>query len=81
MTYESNVAFRRALEDRLRNQSLSSGVSLVRPRKRVAFECPLARLETDQPERWVLKGGLALELRLGGPNRGITRPEWLIRKR
>lgn len=65
MNYKSGAAFRRALEDRLRNQSLPSGLPLVRLRKMVAFERFLARLITDQPDYWVLKGGLAIQLRLG----------------
>ncbi|MEW6107269.1 MAG: nucleotidyl transferase AbiEii/AbiGii toxin family protein [Bacillota bacterium] len=65
MRYESSAAFRRALEDRLRQQAVSSGTPLTRLRKMVAFERFLARLVTAQPEAWVLKGGLALQLRLG----------------
>ncbi len=65
MKYKSGAAFRRALEDRLRAQGLSSGVPLVRLRKMVAFDRFLARLVADQPNDWVLKGGLALQLRLG----------------
>jgi hypothetical protein len=65
MKYESGGAFRRALEKRLRDLSLQSGVALNRLRKMVAFDRFLARLIQGQPDRWVLKGGLALQLRLG----------------
>ena len=65
MKYQSGGAFRRALETRLRNRSLSSGMPLVRLRKMVAFDRLLARLTKSQPDQWVLKGGLALQLRLG----------------
>jgi len=65
MKYQSGGAFRRALEDRLRAQSLASGVALVRLRKMIAFDRLLARLILAQPDAWVLKGGLALQLRLG----------------
>jgi hypothetical protein len=65
MKYQSGGAFRRALEDRLRAQGLASGVALVRLRKMVAFDRFLARLMLSQPDAWVLKGGLALQLRLG----------------
>jgi predicted nucleotidyltransferase component of viral defense system len=68
--YQGSAAFRRALEDRLRAQSIASGVPLVRLRKMVAFDRFLARLIADQPDDWVLKGGLALQLRLG--NRART---------
>ncbi len=65
MKYANSSAFRRALEDRLRAQSLRTGAPLVRLRKRVVFDRLLARLMAAQPEAWVLKGGLALQLRLG----------------
>ncbi len=70
MRYESSAAFRRALEDRLRQQAVTSGTSLARLRKMVAFERFLARLVAAQPQDWVLKGGLALQLRL--PERART---------
>jgi hypothetical protein len=65
MRYRSGGAFRRALETRLRDQSLSSGLPLVRLRKMVAFDRLLARLTQSQPGHWIVKGGLALQLRLG----------------
>jgi hypothetical protein len=65
MTYRSGASFRRALEDRLRVQSLETGVPLVRLRKMVVFDRFMARLVQDKPDGWVLKGGLALQLRLG----------------
>ncbi len=65
MTYDSGASFRRALEDRLRVQSLQTGVPLVRLRKTVIFDRFLVRLMQDPPDAWVLKGGLALQLRLG----------------
>jgi hypothetical protein len=65
MKYQSSGAFRRALEERLRAQSLQSGVPLVRLRKMVAFDRFLARLLHAQSGVWVVKGGLALQLRLG----------------
>lgn len=69
MNYSSSTSFRRALEDRLRSQSLQTGVLLVRLRKMVVFDRLLARLIQDQPDDWVLKGGLALQLRLGNQAR------------
>jgi len=65
MRYTSSGAFRQALEDRLRAESLDTGAPLVRLRKMVAFERFLARLIADQPKAWLLKGGLALQWRLG----------------
>jgi hypothetical protein len=58
------MAFRTALEQRLLARSQSSGLSLPRLRKQVAFDRLLARLIAVAPDRWVLKGGLALDLRL-----------------
>jgi hypothetical protein len=69
MEYNNGSAFRRALEDRLRTRSLQTGMALTRLRKMVAFDRYLARLVFDQPGRWVLKGGLALQLRLGSASR------------
>lgn len=65
MKYRDGSAFRRALEDRLRNQSVGSGEPLTRLRKLVAFDRFLARLVVGDPEIWVLKGGYALQLRIG----------------
>ncbi len=65
MKYTTGAAFRRALEDRLDILSLQSRMPLLRLRKLVAFDRLLARLLADSPERWLLKGGLALQLRLG----------------
>lgn len=65
MRYNSGVAFRQALEDRLRTSSLKSSVPLVRLRKMVAFDRFLARLFWDQSDKWIVKGGFALQLRLG----------------
>jgi hypothetical protein len=64
MKYATDQAFRTALEARIKQgQSDSAGVS--RLRKRIVFERLLARLVAFAPGEWVLKGGFALELRLG----------------
>ena len=68
MRYQSAAAFRAALEARLKDAQ-SEGIGLSRLRKRVAFERLLARLQAVAPNAWVLKGGFALELRLGGSAR------------
>ena len=69
MNYRSGSAFRRALEERLNAQTKTAGLPLVRLRKMVAFDRFLARLVYAQPDAWALKGGLALQLRLGGRSR------------
>ncbi len=64
MRYASAGAFRTALEARLGPQQ-TYAVSVSRLRKRVVFERLLARLQAVAPDGWYLKGGFALELRLG----------------
>lgn len=65
MRYGSAGAFRRALETRLLEHSRRTGLSLARLRKSVVFGRLLARLLALAPDRWMLKGGLALDYRLG----------------
>lgn len=65
MRYATAGAFRRALDTRLAAQARDTGRSAVRLRKEVAFDRLLARLFTVAPERWVLKGALALDYRFG----------------
>ena len=65
MKYKTAAAFRHALEERLRQESLSGGAPLARLRKMVAFDRFLARVIGKQPDAWIVKGGFALQLRLG----------------
>jgi hypothetical protein len=62
--YATSEAFRAALEDRLKNRAAATGTALDRLRRRVVFERLLARLEVAMPSQWVVKGGMALEIRL-----------------
>lgn len=62
-TYASAGAFRRALEERLKNMSMTEQVDVNRLRRQVSFDRLLARLFRDDAAPWVLKGGYALELR------------------
>ncbi len=80
MRYENGAAFRRALEERLRQQSISLGTPLARLRKLVAFERFLARLLSAQPDAWVLKGGFALQLRLHERARATQDIDLLLRR-
>ena len=50
---------------RLATHARNSGRSLVRLRKQVAFDRLLAHLVAVAPERWVLKGALALDYPFG----------------
>ena len=79
MNYQTGKAFRSALETRLLTQSTQGTVSLVRLRKLVAFDRFLARLLAVQPESWLLKGGLALQLRLGQRARTTQDMDMLLR--
>ena len=65
MKYTTGSAFRQALEERIKDIYSESKIPIVRLRKQIAFERFIARLIQHQPDQWVLKGGLALQLRLG----------------
>jgi Nucleotidyl transferase AbiEii toxin, Type IV TA system len=65
MRYRTDKDFRRALEERLRKRAESEGQPIIRLRKRVVFERCTVRLQRYAKSPWVLKGGFALELRLG----------------
>jgi predicted nucleotidyltransferase component of viral defense system len=64
MRYKTPNAFRTALEDRLGTRANETGVNIGRLRRRAVLERLLVRLDVSSPGRWVLKGGMALELRL-----------------
>ena len=64
MKYETATAFRQALLTQLRKLAEESGIPSEHLRKRVVFERLLARLLVVAPDRWTLKGGLALDLLL-----------------
>ncbi len=53
-----------ALEQRLLSRSKDTKVGLDRLRRRVLFERIVSRLHAADPGQWVLKGGMALEVRL-----------------
>lgn len=65
MKYTTGRAFRQALEKRLRLIQGEQNIPIVRLRKQVAFERFITRLIKNQPDSWVLKGGLVLQIRLG----------------
>lgn len=65
MRYRSAAAFRSGLEARLLRQSRESALDLGRLRRQVVFERLLARLAHSKEDNWILKGGMALEIRLG----------------
>lgn len=69
MKYATPGAFRAALEQHLRNQHGGNDAAMARERKRIAFGRLLARLMASRPDSWLLKGGFALDLRLGNAAR------------
>jgi Nucleotidyl transferase AbiEii toxin, Type IV TA system len=69
MRYATPAAFRQALDDRLKSEATKTGLSLARLRKRVAFELFLRRLVAAAPDRWILKGALALDFRFNATSR------------
>ncbi len=62
--YASPIAFKQALEQRLKRGAI--GVEMQRRRQLVAFHRLLARISFSLGRNVVLKGGLALEIRLQG---------------
>ena len=65
MRYTTAGAFRTALEQRLLRHANESGIPLVRLRKLVVFDRLMARLRLVAPDRWILKGAVALQFRAG----------------
>jgi hypothetical protein len=62
--YETPEAFRQALEDRLRKAAEGEGSELGRRRQLLVLDRFLARVGHEFGETAILKGGLAIELRL-----------------
>src|SRR6266540_3571132 len=65
MSYATPGALRAALEARLQSYETTAVVDYERLRRRAVFERLLVRLQHAMPGQWVLKGGMALEVRLG----------------
>lgn len=64
VTYATPLAFKQALEQRLRNEVAGDGEALNRRRQLLVFDRFLARVTEVFADAVVLKGGLVLELRL-----------------
>ncbi|OGR38491.1 MAG: hypothetical protein A2X29_11300 [Elusimicrobia bacterium GWA2_64_40] len=62
--YSTPTAFRRALEDRLKQKAKNEELDLQRLMREVSFDRLLARLFARKDAAWILKGGYALELRM-----------------
>jgi hypothetical protein len=79
VSYDTDPALRAALEARLANRARDSNLDLNRLRRRVVFERLLARLDDTDPGAWVLKGGMALELRWWGRARATRDLDLAVR--
>ncbi|GAA1250467.1 hypothetical protein GCM10009633_24010 [Janibacter melonis] len=64
--YRTPAAFRRALDDRLKNRAKLDQVPFAELRRRYLLQCYLARVFSLPGENWVLKGGSGLAVRLPG---------------
>lgn len=61
-TNRNDGTFRTQLEASLQNRSYETGESIQRLRRKVAFDRFLARIVTQDPLNFFLKGGYAMEL-------------------
>ena len=64
--YATPAAFRAAVEAKLRERARHLRVPAYIVRRQAGLERLTVRLTTVAPSRWALKGGFALETRLGG---------------
>ncbi len=62
--YANATAFKRALEDRLKRRAQETGEDLDHLRQRTIFERLLARIVAHFGDRVIVKGGIALQLRI-----------------
>ena len=79
MRYATAAAFRTALEQRLRTLSQETGAPIMRLRKLVVFDRLMARLIAVAPDRWILKGAVAIHFRVG-PQFRTTKDMDLVRQ-
>src|SRR6266511_1014775 len=80
MPYATPAALRAALEARLASGEATTVPGLERLRRRATFERLLIRLEHAMPGQWVLKGGMALEVRLGDRARSTRDLDLAVRQ-
>lgn len=67
--YADPRALRSAIADRLRPLANERGVQLTNLQRQFAYDRLLCRVFTDEPARWVLKGGTAMLARIGAEAR------------
>ncbi len=61
---KTTADFRKELEANLRANSMKTGEDINRLRRKVAFDRLLARIFTQEPSFFALKGGYGMELRI-----------------
>ncbi len=61
---KTTADFRKELEANLRAHSMKTGEDINRLRRKVAFDRLLARIFTQEPSFFALKGGYGMELRI-----------------
>lgn len=64
--YRTTVDFKKALEQRLKVAAAAQNVPINDLRQRYVLECFLARVFAQGGDRWVLKGGTGLAVRIPG---------------
>src|SRR5271169_4561922 len=64
ISFKTAADFRKHLELYLRIHSTKTGENIQRLRRKVAFDRLLARIFTQEPASFFLKGGYAMELRI-----------------
>ncbi len=77
--YGSAGALRVAIETRLAREAAETGRNLQWLRRRLVFTRLLARLVVSAPDGWVLKGGMAVELRRPGLARATRDIDLVLR--
>jgi len=78
--YSSAGALRVAIETRLAREAAETGRNLQWLRRRLVFTRMLARLVVSAPDGWVLKGGMAVELRRPGLARATRDIDLVLRR-
>lgn len=80
MKYTTAAAFRQAIDARLKRVVADHGEELmVHTRRQIVFDRVLARLLSQGPDQWALKGGVALTYRLDSPSRFTRDLDLLLR--
>lgn len=77
--YETTAGLREAIDTRLRQRARDEHIDATRLRRGLVFERIMVRLEATGQGEWVVKGGMALEWRLGKRARGTRDLDLVLR--